>query len=419
MFKSSDIKSNKINLSPFLYGVLFSRIIESKDKKWFILVSSFKQSKKTNKNLKDYIYEYINKLNLFTKTNNKWISYDDFLSKEITASVDKSVKSIYVIQNDLFISKDNFLKLIFFRFINENFLKDENLNEHKKDFLRGFWELRGSVDISAKYISQDYFYENSWEIKRVLFLFDYLNISSKLLNINFRELQNQYVNNVNKRNTQIRINLYWYLKEIGIINDYKKHIITDSNFSNDYKTTNKGITFFNIQNNLIPNYKKSFLADKVDFYINKILYKELSESEIKKLRSELNFDNKNDYKFLRNHLFKTLCRIKKPNFCSGCKNEYDLNMRTFIHLKTNEPYFEIHHNIPLSNGQEYDVYENLVKLCPVCHKQLTKGIAYESEQKKIIFNILINNSDTLEYSKIILKINDINEIVNKIYSLLK
>lgn len=419
MFKSSDIKNNKINLSPFLYGVLFSRIIESKDKKTFLLVSSFKKSKKTDKNLNDYLDKYINRLNLLTKTDNKWISYENFLLQNIEAPIDKNIKSIYIIENDLFISKENFLKLIFFKFINEKFLKDEDLNESKKDFLRGFWELRGSIDISAKYLSQDYFYETSWEIKRILFLFDYLNISSKLLNINFRELQNQYVNNINKRNTQIRINLYWYLREIGLINEYKKYIVIDSKFSNNFITTNEGITFFNIHKNLIPDYKKTFFADKIDFYINKILYRELSEDEIKNLRKELNFDNKNDFKFLRSHFLKSLCRIKKPDFCSGCKNEYDINTRTFIHLKTENYYFEIHHNIPLSNGQEYDVYENLVKLCPVCHKQLTKGISYESDQKRIILNILKNNDDTLEFSKMIFKINDLKEIVNKIYSLLK
>lgn len=36
-------------------------------------------------------------------------------------------------------------------------------------------------------------------------------------------------------------------------------------------------------------------------------------------------------------------------------------------------YFEVHHNIALSNDyNSLDVPDNLVKLCPICHKCLKK-----------------------------------------------
>ncbi|WP_081460783.1 hypothetical protein [Mycoplasma putrefaciens] len=50
------------------------------------------------------------------------------------------------------------------------------------------------------------------------------------LNLNFRELQPEYIDNIRKRNTQIRINLKWfvnnYFEDLKKINIYKASIIT-------------------------------------------------------------------------------------------------------------------------------------------------------------------------------------------------
>lgn len=74
-------------------------------------------------------------------------------------------------------------------------------------FIRGFFETRGSIDFKLNYLSSDYFYSNRLEFNKCLIFTNYFNISPAFLNINFRQLQNDYVENKNQRNAQIRIRL--------------------------------------------------------------------------------------------------------------------------------------------------------------------------------------------------------------------
>ncbi|MBR4375650.1 MAG: HNH endonuclease, partial [Spirochaetia bacterium] len=50
--------------------------------------------------------------------------------------------------------------------------------------------------------------------------------------------------------------------------------------------------------------------------------------------------------------------------------------------RNGEPYFEIHHLIPLSEGGEDTIY-NTVCLCPNCHRELHYGKDAEIKTKKL------------------------------------
>lgn len=426
MFKTSELNDvYKLKISHFLLGSIFSRIIESENKQYFLIPSSFKKSKKTKDKLTETsIYKYIKKLNKITNTENKWISEKERLYKFNNIkwlSNLSSLKCSYIIENDLKISKNEFLKKIYFYLLTKNeFINVNKLNEQKKFFIRGFIETRGSIDLNRKYISIDYFYENQFELRRAIFLIDYLSVPTKVLNINFRELQNEFYTNCKKRNTQLRIKLEWYIEKIGIINDYKRNILLENGFKPLNGITSE-ITYFKskISFNCFEKEKSEFLMSRIDFYSNNVLEKKLTKLQIKNIKNKLKLNIQKIGNKTRNFLIKEICRISEPNFCSGCKDKYNIKDRSFVHLKTSNYYFEIHHNIPFSNGKEYDVLENLIKLCPTCHKMLKRGIAKEEDQKTIIKNILKWNETARDFASYILNLNNINELTHKIWEMLK
>jgi hypothetical protein len=54
--------------------------------------------------------------------------------------------------------------------------------------------------------------------------------------------------------------------------------------------------------------------------------------------------------------------IRAKGYCEGCEKS-----APFIRKKDNSPYLEVHHIIPLSVGGE-DTLENVIALCPNCHR---------------------------------------------------
>ena len=61
--------------------------------------------------------------------------------------------------------------------------------------------------------------------------------------------------------------------------------------------------------------------------------------------------------------------------------EYDESHQTFISKKSGKPYMEAHHLIPVSQSQyiwkkkhaNVDCIENIVSLCPNCHRAIHHG----------------------------------------------
>lgn len=60
------------------------------------------------------------------------------------------------------------------------------------------------------------------------------------------------------------------------------------------------------------------------------------------------------------------------------KCEMDGNHETFIAARTNSPYMEAHHAIPISLQGRFphslDVYANVICLCPICHRKIHYGL---------------------------------------------
>jgi hypothetical protein len=67
-------------------------------------------------------------------------------------------------------------------------------------------ENRGSIDTTRPLIAIDYFYNSKYDVDKAKILYDFMCVPLNVMNINFRELQKQYLDG-KKRNTQFRLDL--------------------------------------------------------------------------------------------------------------------------------------------------------------------------------------------------------------------
>lgn len=409
--KISEIESNNSILTPLVLGAFFSYWNISPDKKIFYTYSKNRINSKFVSRAWNFLEskkEFFDNLNKYSKplkwTNKKQKQVWEFCCE---------------IENDLSWSKDEFYNFIFKTILNNKDFIKPDLNNNKKMFLRGFFELRGSPDPNLNYLSIDCFPSNKFQMNRSSYIHSLFDVPLGNLNFNPRELQKQHVENTNKRNAQIRINLSWYSKCVGFINKYKAFITEGGNSISygKHKKTN-GFYFFPdaIKRNTQP---KVSYGDKLEKYVNNILGKRLTKAEIKKLRSDYGFDY-SDEDFSRNPELPTYIMLNRPDECECCKTIYNINDRSFPWRKHNgRPYFEIHHFISIGPHRELDVPENLVKICPVCHKALKKSVGTEKIQRNYIKNILHNNDEVKMFSMNYFGTSDENNLIEKIYQNLR
>lgn len=196
------------------------------------------------------------------------------------------------------------------------------------------------------------------------------------LNLNFREFQPQQISGTNARNPQIRINLKWYFDKVANIENL-----------NEYKTT---LLRSNLRNLGEVRAYNGF-EGRLIFYKESVLGRKLTQLEINALRDSLGFTRNEiiaepDNRFgIRNQKIVAYAREVFDDICVGCGHKYDIRDRSFKMPRNDRYYFEINHVIAYANDSKaVDVLDNLVKLCPTCHRALTPGRAYPELQKEII-----------------------------------
>lgn len=269
--------------------------------------------------------------------------------------------------------------------------------DFERDLIISLFALRGSIDSKFNYFAVDVLKEN--QSKEYLFqLFNLLTSISdiKQLNLNFRELQEQYVTGKVRRNTQIRINLRWfydhYRYDLKTLNIYKYRIL---------ETHSGLINTFNIQQTLKPQFieRMMFYIDTVYESLSKQRHISIMKGKVEEYRSILDFGDpiENQEILQRSQNIRQLAVALLPDECVGCKDDYPLEDRTFKYRNSDRYYLEIHHVIPFSTDKSGDQLENLVKLCPACHRALTKGRAEKTYQKQLIRNILKHSLTASHY----------------------
>lgn len=197
-------------------------------------------------------------------------------------------------------------------------------------------------------------------------------------------------------------NFYYKLKEPEEIKFFKP-IISNFEFSLEKE---KLINLLKKMDILIKsnNSKLNLPFEKEVDYEYQILNSEaLSEEFIKKIPKQRNITSTS---WQRNpQLAKSI--LMKNNY----KCQFNSEHKSFISQATNENYVEVHHLIPMEFQGEFhnnlDIPENIVTLCPNCHKQVHLG---NSEAKKeILESLLLEKSK--ELSNIGIEI-DFNELIN-------
>ena len=397
----------KLEIKPFLLGAFLSRIMEKEieGNNYFYAYSSFRSSHVIFRDDFDLVgYAEILK-NKFNKCSGY---YNWIINKACPTSTELS----FYILNDLKMPKLMFYKTLYSKTMSAPWILEDSLNNEKKDFIRGFIELRGSVDTTAKLIAQDYFYDTSAELKKAQIITDQMGVPIKYANFNARNLQPQYISGENKRNAQFRINILYYSKYIGFINYYKAEIFNRSYYTQSNYEIND-IKYFNVDLPSSKNDDATFIK-YINFFTNNIYQKTLTPEAIKDLRRRLGFktdSSTNDGK--RNLSLIQLFNAIAPDECAICGTK-----TTFLNKNTGRQHFEIHHVISFCNGKEVDNIANLVKLCPTCHDMLKKNRAPKEDQLKAIRKILHNHQEIFEFTSSYLGIDDINDLSEKIWEML-
>lgn len=263
---------------------------------------------------------------------------------------------------------------------------------------------RGSVDFTAQYYAVDIYrrFSTSTYMRRVLQILSGTRFIS-VLNLNFRELQPQYLHGQSMRNTQIRIRLGWLWREyagvLRAVNAYKYEILR----VNQDRIAD------------VRDYTGNFAERLIEYSMN-ILGTDVRDEDVEMRRKQLGLAVKSSSDVRRNYSIVSLAIEILPDECSGCKGLYDLSTRTFRLRSSNRYYLEIHHVIPFSQGREHDQIDNLVKLCPVCHRIMTRGRAEEVLQRQIIGNMLKNAGNAWEYVSVLANTSDNDAIIDYTYA---
>lgn len=295
---------------------------------------------------------------------------------------------VSTIINENNITLDDFLNLVYERIIvsisklPENYPLDEEI-------ALAMFILRGSADFNRSLYALDL---RNPTLRYVDNIFKILLSSKNLmerLNLNFRELQPQHVAGERERNTQIRVNLKWFYDNVICrypdINKYKTDILRIN------------------RRNLGEVHAYHMFEDRLIFYKQKILGRDLSDNEIRALRRDLEFSENIEYvpenKFnIRNQKIVAFAREMFEDKCVGCGDIYDIADRSFVMPRNNRYYFEVNHVIAYaSDSDAVDVLDNLVKLCPVCHRALTPHRAYPDLQRRIISNMLDSRPEVCNF----------------------
>jgi 5-methylcytosine-specific restriction protein A len=241
--------------------------------------------------------------------------------------------------------------------------------------------FRGSPDLNRSFYAVDLLSPSDTYLENIQKLLLSSDDLLSRLNLNFRDLQPQFVQGEVRRNTQIRVNLKWFYDNVLLtfpnINSYKFEVVKAN-----LKSLGEVRAYPSFENRIV-------------FYREKIIGRALSKTEIDSLRNDLKFaleeiEPTPGEKFAaRNQKIIAYARETFADLCTGCSDLYPIENRSFEMPRNGRFYFEVNHVIAYSNDSAaVDVLDNLVKLCATCHRALTPRRAHESLQKSIIKKML-------------------------------
>ena len=402
------------DIPAFLLGAFFSRRKFTEDNKYIYVYTFYKESRVVKTKVidfKSYEKEYVAVLNSRSGDYPFWNTKDYFNNEHDLYLKGESGQAFFVIENDISITKESLYNKLYSKLFSDyDWIFDDKLNEDKKEFMRGYMELRGSIDTTANYIVHDFFKVSHFELQKVRVLVDSIGIPNYSTNINFRDLQPEYYTGVKKRNPQFRPNLLWYMENIGILNAYKAEVFAISR-NIPMSEPIDGVYYFEVGFSKTRT-NNNLLDQRLSFYYTNLMNRKPTLKEIEQMRVELGFDGAPTS--IRSSSLVKLIRDYTPDECVCCKNKYNIADRSHVNPKTGRYYFEVHHVISLGKNKELDDENNMVKLCSACHSAIKRGASSVEEQKDMIKEIFKNAPNTYTFAKYFLDCDDYEKIVDEV-----
>lgn len=253
-------------------------------------------------------------------------------------------------------------------------------------FISGMFNARGSLDFNHKLMAIDIEKKEYPNLTRK----KYLTLSK--LTGRFDNFNTRILTPSSTKNDQFRIKLDLFMDVYGLLIPFKIEYYQRATKS-ILKAYN-GLFYDKNPDVKSSEYKNYNLALKINNLAINYQNHTISEEDILKYRIELGLENDDDIDVLVNSNPNIKEERKKINnyLC-----EIDNSHITFIARANNHPFVEGHHLIPFCKRDQFDVsidiVENIVALCPICHRKI--HLAVEDEKFSLLDELYDKNIDGL------------------------
>ena len=358
------------------------------------------------KNWDEYLNDHLLKLKSFL-----WNWYDVFLNSHINAEFEdtdnnKSIINTWVsvlIYFDLPVPEnvdiENYISWVI-----EKWLIDAD-DYYKNIFFIWAMDARWSLDFTYSFFSLDLAQRDYPEVARRK-LNKFNDIIWAIFNYNPRLTQE----NSSQKNDQFRINLNYYIWSFWLFTPYKidyykfERWYSLRSWSNEFFFKDRNFSWVTLQS-VLTNKDRNFKINELAINLKKEwLTTEQKQNIINQYRIDNLIDDDDDEILHSSQNVKEMAKIRDDYTCEMNHNHITFNSRS-----NGKNYVEAHHLIPFCERDNFDlsidIVENIVCLCPNCHRKIHLAI---DEQKKELLNPLFNNK-IRELNKVWIEI-DINTL---------
>lgn len=408
------------NISPTLLGA-FLRRTEYIESKYLFAYFSYRKSRFAEFDEETYS-KYLTNINLNSGEYPYWQLNESENGDEIY--IKSSYNGVYILKNDLGLdasdegSGNNFTNRLINKIRAERFSFDYAMEKERKDFLRGYLDIAMSYDGSGL-LACDYYCQKKSDIKKINVIMD-----CGLMNPEYFNFNTRLTTDTTQKADQFRISWKYYLNQIGTYNHYRLACIcaADTTANGLDIIVENGVERLNIDYVAFSEQRKnekivSFVTKYQQFLNIAYGYRiegNTDEESIKSYRLQFGIDegNREDRKKSRSQRIVNQVYDDEPDLCVCCQNKYDIKDRSFLKPRRinnqviDKYYFETHHAISFSNGQDsdssnnvLDVIENLVKVCPTCHACMTSKRGRVEDIKELILSMIRNSTKVREFAE--------------------
>ena len=441
--KQEDTNTLIDDITPVVLGAFLRRAEFTEDNEFIFAYFSFRESKfcmLEKEGYKSELEDYCNNINMHSGKYAYWQLNDGSIEK-----ISTKFRGVFILNNDWNLNNDNdshvnnFTEMLLNKIRRQPWFIDETLIEDRKDFLRGYFDTGCSYD-GSNFMACDYYCKTKQDLFKLHKTL--LDMEAKLFPVYYGNFNARLTKETKDKADQFRINVKYYWKEIGSFSRYKALVINKvSKAINGYSPIyENGIYTFNVelkensieammkqQNKFFSNYR-NFLQIGYGYRVEK----QDSDESMNLYREYFSFDVKDKVEKTKKRSQKIRYEVlnEEADECVCCKRKYNIKDRSYLQLRRigdevqKRYYFEVHHVISLCNQNELennvlDVNENLVKLCPTCHRCLTGKSGLKEDIYVLLHEILHNSEKVMDFSKTYFNTDDEDELVNDIYKNLR